>query len=105
MLIHYVLPSVHRSYNRNRLRHPTPLTRFRRRYGYTGNHHLKNFSYRAVNEDGQLVDETDTVFEIAETEKGQELAEKVGEKVTVKGTVAEADGTKTITVMDFEMAE
>ncbi len=58
-----------------------------------------------VNEDGQLVDENDAVFEIAETEKGEELADKVGEKVTVKGTVAEADGAKTITVIGFEMAE
>ena len=58
-----------------------------------------------VNEEGQLVDENDVVYEIADTEEGSMLMEKVGEKVIVKGTVTETDGKGTITVIEIDMDE
>jgi hypothetical protein len=58
-----------------------------------------------VNEDGQLVDDNDVVYEIADTEEGTVLMEKVGEKVIVKGTVTEVDGKNTITVNEIDMAK
>ncbi len=51
-----------------------------------------------VNEDGQLVDDRGMAYDIAENDEGNEIMEMVGQKVTVKGTVMEAEGTKIITV-------
>ena len=58
-----------------------------------------------VNEKGQLVDENDIVYEIADTEKGAELVALVTEKVAVEGTVIDADGTKILSVNFFEIVK
>jgi hypothetical protein len=58
-----------------------------------------------INEDGQLVDDEGMAFDIADNEEGEEIMEMVGRKVTVKGTVMEAEGTKIITVTEFNMLE
>jgi hypothetical protein len=58
-----------------------------------------------VNEDGQLVDDNDVVYEIAENEKGEELMEEIGEKVIVRGTITEGEGENTVTVVEFEKLE
>jgi hypothetical protein len=58
-----------------------------------------------INEDGQLVDNDGTAHDIAENEEGNEIMEMVGQKVTVKGTVMEAEGTKIITVTEFRLIE
>ena len=58
-----------------------------------------------INEDGQLVDDNGMVYDIADNEEGEEIMEMVGSKVTVKGTVMEAEGTKIITVSSFNIIE
>ncbi len=50
--------------------------------------------YNIITEDG-------TVYVIADTEKGEELAAMVGEIVKVTGTVEESEGEKVITVESF----
>jgi hypothetical protein len=54
-----------------------------------------------INEDGQLVDDNGMAYDIADNDPGNEVMEMVGSKVTVKGTVMEAEGTKIITVSSF----
>ncbi len=56
-----------------------------------------------VNEDGQLVDGSGMTYDLAENDEGSEIMEMVGQKVTVKGTVMEAEGTKIITVSEFKL--
>jgi hypothetical protein len=58
-----------------------------------------------INEDGQLVDDDGMAYDIAENDEGNEIMEMVGHKVTVKGTVMEAEGTKIITVSSFKIIE
>jgi len=58
-----------------------------------------------INEDGQLVDDDGMAYDIAESEEGDQIMEMVGSKVTVKGTVMEAEGTKIITVTTFKIIE
>ena len=54
-----------------------------------------------INEDGQLVDDSGMAYDIADNDQGNEVMEMTGQKVTVKGTVMEAEGTKIITVSSF----
>ena len=58
-----------------------------------------------INEDGQLVDEEGMFYDIAENDEGNEVMDMVGHKVSVKGTVMEAEGTKIITITSFEIFE
>ena len=58
-----------------------------------------------INEDGQLVDNDGMAYDIAENEEGNEIMEMVGQKLTVKGTVMEADGAKIITVNEFKLLD
>jgi len=58
-----------------------------------------------INEDGQLVDGDGMFYDIAENDEGNEVMEMVGHKVSVKGTVVEAEGTKIITISSFEIIE
>ena len=58
-----------------------------------------------INEDGQLVDDEGVAYDIAESEEGDQIMEMVGSKVTVKGTVMEAEGTKIITISSFKIIE
>ena len=58
-----------------------------------------------INDDGQLVDNSGMAYDIADSEEGSELMELTGQKVTVKGTVMEAEGTKIITVSSFTVVE
>lgn len=58
-----------------------------------------------INEDGQLVDNNGMAYDIAESDEGNELMEMTGQKVTVKGTVMEAEGTKIITISSFKIIE
>ena len=58
-----------------------------------------------VNEDGQLVDDEGLFYDIAENDEGNEVMEMVGQKVSVKGTVVEAEGTKIITISSFKVIE
>jgi hypothetical protein len=58
-----------------------------------------------ISDDGQLVDNDGMAYDIAENEEGNEIMEMVGQKMTVKGTVMEAEGTKIITVTAFKLLE
>jgi hypothetical protein len=58
-----------------------------------------------INEDGQLVDNSGMTYDIAESDEGTELMDMTGQKVTVKGTVMEAEGTKIIDVSSFQIIE
>ena len=51
--------------------------------------------------DLQIVTEDGEVYEIADTEKGEEVLEHIGKMVEVTGTVEEKEGLKTITVLAF----
>lgn len=56
-----------------------------------------------VNNEYQIVTDDDMVYEVAETEKGDEVVDLVGKKVKVMGTVEESEGTKIITVTSYEV--
>lgn len=56
-----------------------------------------------VNEDYQIVAENGQVYEVAETEKGDEVVALVGKKVKVTGTVEDDDGTKVVVVESYEV--
>jgi len=56
-----------------------------------------------VNDDYQIVTDDEKVYEVAETEKGDEVVKLVGKKVKVTGTVEESEGTKIITVTAYEV--
>lgn len=58
-----------------------------------------------INGDSQLVDDSGTAYDIGDNEKGNEVMELVGKKMSVKGTVMEADGTKIITIISFKVIE
>ena len=58
-----------------------------------------------INEDSQLVDGSGNSYDIADTEQGYEVMEMTGKKVSVKGTVMEEDGTKTISITSFEVVK
>ena len=57
-----------------------------------------------VNEDSQLVDDNGEVYDIADTtEEGMQVMELVGEKIEVRGTLSEEEGSKEITVESFSI--
>ena len=56
-----------------------------------------------VNADLQVIADNDQVYEIGDTEKGEELRGLVDEKVKVTGTVEEYDGAKVIRVTSYEV--
>ena len=58
-----------------------------------------------INEDSQLVDDSGMVYDIGDTEMGNQVMELVGKKVSVKGTVMEAEGTKIITITASDVIE
>ena len=58
-----------------------------------------------VNEDSQLVADNGQTYDIGDNEQGNEVMELVGKKVSVKGTVMEAEGTKIITITAFDVIE
>jgi hypothetical protein len=56
-----------------------------------------------VGSSNEIVTEDGTIYTIADSEKGDELASMVGEIVKVNGTVQETEGVKTITVDSFSI--
>lgn len=56
-----------------------------------------------VTTDNQLLSDDGQVYEVADTENGNKLLEHMEKKVAVKGTVAEKDGKKMITVTSFKI--
>ena len=58
-----------------------------------------------VNAEYQIVDDNGTVYEIADNENGEEVAELVGRKVKVTGNLIDANGTPIITIALYEVIE
>ena len=58
-----------------------------------------------LNDNLQLVTEDGIVYEIDDTEKGNEAFDHVGKKMKLVGTITEDDGVKTITVLFFDLLE
>jgi hypothetical protein len=51
----------------------------------------------------QIEDEDGMVYDIGDTEKGQEVGELVGQQVEVQGTIEEEEGIKVIFIIDFKI--
>ena len=58
-----------------------------------------------VNDSYQIETDQGDVYEVADTEMGNELLNHIGKKVEVTGTVAEEEGVKTITVAVYVVLE
>ena len=58
-----------------------------------------------VNDQYQIVAKDGTIYEIADTELGDEVLKFVGEVVEVTGDVKEEDGVKVLDVKSFETME
>jgi len=56
-----------------------------------------------VNEDHQIVADDGQIYEVADTEKGEEVTDLVGKKVKATGTAEESDGKKVITITSYEV--
>ncbi len=58
-----------------------------------------------VNDQYQIVDDEGTVYEIADSEKGEEVAELVDRKLRVTGSLMDADGTPIIEIIMYEVID
>ena len=58
-----------------------------------------------VNDNLQVVENSGQVYEIGDTDAGNELAAQVDAKVKVTGTVEEVEGQKVISVTSYEVLE
>ncbi|UCF85890.1 MAG: hypothetical protein JSV50_09735 [Desulfobacteraceae bacterium] len=58
-----------------------------------------------VNDNYQIVTDDEQVYDIADTEKGDELVRLIDRRVRVTGTVEESEGMKLITVTSYEVLE
>ena len=58
-----------------------------------------------VNADNQIVAADGTVFEVADTDAGADVAELVGHMVRVTGTIEEVEKTKIITITDYTIVQ
>ena len=58
-----------------------------------------------INGDYQIVDDSGTVYDIADNENSEEVVELVGRKVKVTGELMVADGTPIITIALYEVIE
>jgi hypothetical protein len=58
-----------------------------------------------VNDQYQIVAKDGTIYEIVDTELGNELLKHIGEVAEVTGDVEEEDGVKVLDVKSFEIKE
>lgn len=58
-----------------------------------------------VNDSYQIVTQDGAVYEVADTDMGNDMLNHVGEKVEATGVVAEEDGVKVINVTAFRVVE
>ena len=58
-----------------------------------------------VNDDGQLVEDSGQVYEIADDEVGSQVMEHSGEKIAIEGMVEEDEGTKVIFIKSFKLIQ
>lgn len=54
-----------------------------------------------INDENQIVDNTGTVYEVADNAMGKEVMAHVGQKIQAKGTVIEDEGLKMITITSY----
>ena len=58
-----------------------------------------------VTEDSQLMDEAGNVYDIVDTDAGNEVVELVGQKVEIEGTLMEEQDGKVIAIESFRIIE
>ncbi len=58
-----------------------------------------------VNDSYQIVTDQGDVYEVADTDVGNDLLNNIGKKVEITGTVADEEGVKTITVASYLVLE
>jgi hypothetical protein len=58
-----------------------------------------------VTEDNQLMTEDGELYDIAESENGEQVMDMVGETVEVRGTLIDSEDTKVIQVESFTVVE
>jgi hypothetical protein len=58
-----------------------------------------------VNDNGQIVTDAGKVYDVVESEMGDEVAEMVDKKVKVTGTVQEDEDQMMITITNYEVLE
>jgi hypothetical protein len=58
-----------------------------------------------LNDASQIVTASGDVYDVVDDEKGADLAANIGKTVEVKGTLAEQDGVKSITVIEFKVLD
>lgn len=58
-----------------------------------------------INDESQLVADNGMTYDIDDNEMGNEIMELVGKKVSVKGTVMDAEEIKIITITAFDVIE
>ena len=58
-----------------------------------------------INDEYQIVAKDGTIYEIADTELGNEVLKHIGEVVEVTGDVEEDDGVKVLDVKSFQTKE
>lgn len=58
-----------------------------------------------INDESQLVADNGMTYDIDDNETGNEVMELVGKKVSVKGTVMDAEEIKIITITAFDVIE
>ena len=58
-----------------------------------------------LNDDNQIVDSAGVVYDVDDNAMGEEVMEHVGKKLEIKGTVMEAEDSKTITITSYTVLE
>ena len=58
-----------------------------------------------VNEDYQIVTDDGKIYDVVDTEKGDEVTENVDKKVKATGTVEESEGKMMISITEYEILE
>ena len=58
-----------------------------------------------VNDNYQIVGEDGTVYEVADTDMGNEMLNNIGKTVEATGTISEEDGHKFITVTAYTLQD
>jgi len=58
-----------------------------------------------VNDDYQIVADDGQVYEVGQTEKGDEVVDLAGKRVKATGMVEESEGQKTINITSYEVVE
>jgi len=58
-----------------------------------------------ITDDNQIVDDNGNAYDVADTDKGNEVMSLVGQKVQVQGTLMDEGGQKVIEVTTYKVIE